>query len=935
MYKDNIGMIKEIVPNIEDIAFDILGCDIDNIETETIIIPDDLIKQISSYKHEESKYVLIDKLTHWCLADLNSFYECNKYPLLGENAISSLRDYIYDGLYAIFFRTQVYDFNKSKLEFKELSFADYEARFDDYNFLHVFFKRYPALFKSLITYKNKNIYFIDRLLQNYHKDIGSIKKSMGFESVVIDRICAGMGDSHNNGYSVTLLHIGDNKLIYKPVNGAVNHLYSCIANHFSSSCDIKIYTPLIIQCDTYHWCEYVNFKPCTTPEEINYFYKSIGAQLMLIYALNGSDFHYENIIAMGKHPVFIDMECLFSRFKEEEDENILFDSVITTSIIPVLSGNKASKYVSAISVVDKENNSFSNLIATNDDGYLYIDKQSISFRASKNNPYLGEDLVTAEKYIDSITLGFRTAWKYVTNEADYIHNQIKKHAAEIEIRKLYNGTSFYSRLLSMSYHPRFLMDDTSRFIFLLSGISSRERGCIAKKSHEALLNGDIPFHTLCLSDIYHTVDGKTISLVEQVNEKIKALDEEELLFQEKIIHLSINTLIDGGGASNKSFHSSQSGNDTSGLEVVVSVFDAILKSNYKGKFLNNRWDINSFTQMNGSIYNGTGGLAFTSICLYIATNEMAYLEKAVDLINDSISTSKMPFGAFLGRGSNIYLLELVYHLTNDKKYLIRAIDEACANIECSPSLGSPYEFLNGHAGCLSVCLNLLQHERENEILLSAINLHLRKIISGAYAIDDSKISWDTGMTGFAHGNAGVIYALSCYMNYFEESKKGEVMNALCKAVNYENSFKSYEGWRGLREEGIQEKDSMFWCNGAPGIALSRKKIMDLRILDVDHDIELAKTLIEKQLWLTDSTSLCHSHLSNMIIYDKITNGVGREELKAKVNAALFKLDTHFIHREIINYNCDISLMTGICGLLYAYLYLNYSVPFVLTLDTIN
>ena len=42
---------------------------------------------------------------------------------------------------------------------------------------------------------------------------------------------------------------------------------------------------------------------CTAPEEIQRFYERQGGYLALLYVLQATDFHFENLIAAGEHPV--------------------------------------------------------------------------------------------------------------------------------------------------------------------------------------------------------------------------------------------------------------------------------------------------------------------------------------------------------------------------------------------------------------------------------------------------------------------------------------------------------------------------------------------------------------------------------------------------------------------------------------------------------
>ncbi len=50
---------------------------------------------------------------------------------------------------------------------------------------------------------------------------------------------------------------------------------------------------------------------CETEKQARPFYLQQGAYLALLYGLEATDFHHENLIAAGEHPVLVDLEALF------------------------------------------------------------------------------------------------------------------------------------------------------------------------------------------------------------------------------------------------------------------------------------------------------------------------------------------------------------------------------------------------------------------------------------------------------------------------------------------------------------------------------------------------------------------------------------------------------------------------------------------------
>ena len=86
----------------------------------------------------------------------------------------------------------------------------------------------------------------------------------------------------------------------------------------ASSHDLPFRTTQILDCGTYGWMEFITASPCESPQEVERFYQRQGGYLALLYAIEATDFHLENLIAAGEHPVLIDLEAFFHPRVAEE-----------------------------------------------------------------------------------------------------------------------------------------------------------------------------------------------------------------------------------------------------------------------------------------------------------------------------------------------------------------------------------------------------------------------------------------------------------------------------------------------------------------------------------------------------------------------------------------------------------------------------------------
>ncbi len=106
---------------------------------------------------------------------------------------------------------------------------------------------------------------------------------------------------------------------------------------------LQLKTITILNKDQYGWQEFVEYKPCSSNNELSRFYERQGNYIAILYILNATDFRFENLIANGEHPVLIDLEGLVQNTvklprKASSAYDIAFskltDSVLSTGMLP-------------------------------------------------------------------------------------------------------------------------------------------------------------------------------------------------------------------------------------------------------------------------------------------------------------------------------------------------------------------------------------------------------------------------------------------------------------------------------------------------------------------------------------------------------------------------------------------------------------------------
>jgi lantibiotic modifying enzyme len=145
-----------------------------------------------------------------------------------------------------------------------------------------------------------------------------------------------------------------------------------------------------------------------------------GGYLALLYAIEATDFHLENLIAAGEHPVLIDLETLFhprapgeqSFLDDDPAAEAEWHSVLHVGLLPVrLMPSEASDGVELsglggapgqltpfpVPVLEKE--------GTDE---MALDRQRVPVQGSHNRPSLADAEVDLADYTEALVAGFTT-----------------------------------------------------------------------------------------------------------------------------------------------------------------------------------------------------------------------------------------------------------------------------------------------------------------------------------------------------------------------------------------------------------------------------------------------------------------------------------------------------------------------------------------------
>jgi len=123
----------------------------------------------------------------------------------------------------------------------------------------------------------------------------------------------GISDSHAGGRAVVVARFEHGAtIVYKPRSMAIDAAWERIVESFNAMVppDLALRAMRVLDRGTHGWMEFAARRPCRDAGELRDHYRRMGSLLAVIHALQGNDFHAENVVAAGPDPIAIDLETI-------------------------------------------------------------------------------------------------------------------------------------------------------------------------------------------------------------------------------------------------------------------------------------------------------------------------------------------------------------------------------------------------------------------------------------------------------------------------------------------------------------------------------------------------------------------------------------------------------------------------------------------------
>jgi len=659
---------------------------------------------------------------------------------------------------------------------------------------------------------------------------------------------------------------------------------------------------------------------------VNRFYERFGSYLALLHALEATDFHYENVIAAGEHPMLIDLEALFHprhtpppAFDDPEwiGWDVLQRSVLRAGVLPFRAfGNEKSAGLDMSAVgggkAQQTPNRFPTLVDAGTDT-MRLERNFVTLPGSQNRPALGGELVDPARYVERIISGFAATYRLLMRFRDDLvapDGPIRSFA-DAPIRVVLRPTRQYALILSESYHPDVLRDAIDRDLLLdrlWIAIPSRpELERVVAYEHADLVVGDVPLFTSRPDsrDLFTTHGTRVEAYFAQSGldaalARIESLSEDDLQRQEWVVRASLvalaparhtatgviarpeavvpNAIHDRMPSSNECIAAAHA--------VACRLAELALRQANRASWLgltlalDRDWVIQP---VGADLYGGTLGIAhFLAHSAHI-TGDAGHAALARDVIDQAVSRLNVltadpssevllasgSIGAFGWLGGAVYVLSHVGALWADSA-LLDVAERVAGHARAGIARDAQLDIISGSAG-FALALASLDAVRPAGVARDAIRECADHLVRAAIAHGDG-IAWRTRveathpLTGLSHGASGMAAALAVAGALLDDAR---YTTAALSAFHYERTTfdpgaQNWPDYRILDAGPVASPLAMWaWCHGAPGIGLARL-IALCHVADDDAAADLDAAIRSTVAnGFGANDSLCHGDLGNL------------------------------------------------------------------------
>jgi type 2 lantibiotic biosynthesis protein LanM len=763
------------------------------------------------------------------------------------------------------------------------------------------FQEYPVLARRLgrisTLWIEANAEFLGRLEADM-PELEHLFGDGGGELSNVIELKPSLSDPHRGRRSVVALTFtSGRKLVYKPKDmgtEAAYHRLLAWLNEQGAPLPFKVLK--VLDRSTHGWVEFVEHLPCQDRDEARRYFQRAGMLLCLFYVLEGTDCHYENIIASGEYPVLIDTETLMhhrARSAIPELENAqteafeqLGHSVLRTGLLPrwELSADEGTAFhISGLGEAAEQELTISapKWVRVNTDR-MALEFSRATLRPQENVPRLDGTPLSLQEHSPQVVESFKRMYRFLLDRRDaLLGSDPLLELAREQVRFVFRATRVYALVLRNLQNRRYLRDGADRSIQLeqLGRAQVPPRDAMDEPDEKPLFwpvfgaerrameGTDVPFFTARASsdalivspgqEIEECFQEPSFDLVLSVLERLDNDDlEQQVAFIEGSMyaHLARETTTSYPVTATEETEEDVSAGPPSGEAFVAPALE--LAEEIRSRAIRTEdgsaaWIAPQFLPqaerfqlqpIDHNLYGGTCGVA-----LFLAAAERfapgsGYAELALAALRPLQSMMErrpdrlagiMGIGGASGLGSVAYSLLHVSRLLDDPALLEDARRVADLITEDQIASDRVLDVIGGVAGALLSLLALYEAGPDRRILERAVACG-GHLIEARTPTDVGLRAWvtDEGLRTTGFSH-GTAGIAYALLRLYEHTRDARFFEAAEEAVAYEDTQYSPENRNWVDIAEPGEPGYRWqWCRGAPGIGLAR--LGGLGVLDTEQ-----------------------------------------------------------------------------------------------------
>jgi len=781
--------------------------------------------------------------------------------------------------------------------------------------------------------------FIDRLAADLPAIRRELIKTPAGANIV--EIKSGVSDPHNGGRCVNIVTFADGThVVYKPKDLRLDVALSELVERLNGAdVPVALKTARALSRNGYGWTEFIEHAGCADARDCDTFFRRAGAWLALLHCFAATDIHQENMIAVGDHPVPIDLETILQPSAEEHKigapeaqafdaaMEIVGNSVMTIGLLPAY-GRSVDNNVFAMGgmTADWGARTVISWKHVNTDA-MRPAKVEEAGAGTPNLPDVNGRYAKLGDHVASFIAGF-------ADYADFLRRQVQdlkaaallKDFAGLTVRKVVRPTRFYYMLLRRLKDHRNMADGAiwSAQADFMARLADWDKTTdplwpLQRAERAALLALNVPYFVTASDGVaifdLGGISAKTAAMpgLDRAAARLQTLDQNEIGWQIEVIRENLNQ--QSAGPSNRkpgpSLDTSVAPAPDKALfaaeadKTAAELAQQAIRRDNSAAWIGLDWlgdsEVFQLVCLGPDLYNGATGIALFlaahgavrghAASAELALAGLAHIRRNLNSRSAARFARSLGIGAATGLGSIVYGFCVIAKCAGNAALLQDAERAARLFTDELIAADKQLDVMGGAAGAILALLRLHRDTQSDVALARAIRCG-EHLLARDRIGDGRRQSWigqgfgGSPLNGMSHGAAGFAYALA---SLAAASGREQFADAAAECIAFED--RTYDparhNWPDLRVPG-QPVWPCQWCHGAPGIGLARlataRRIGANAALDaklggtrVAADIDNAVESV-KQAWPGQLDTLCCGTLGGIEFLCEAADRAGAREI---------------------------------------------------------